>query len=288
MNGYFIFIFLFIPKIESSAYLKIILHKVNDFIYAIYYKGIKYYDNNKKSYCTSSSNVNDYPKPLIETIYEFGNKINIIIHDLQGKGSSFIKLDVKINEYIIECSHNKFWKCSNCISNDSNYIYNNSQEYFDFYEPFTHDEENNYSLFFQINSSDELDYKGNNVSSDFYSLYADEKNINISINDIDNEINLINFNNPNYFNIKNNTHNISVNYEKYYFKIYFEKNIFNGKYKGLDLISSQDIELNNGSNFKIDESKVLRYKLSKKEKREKCATVICLSIHFPKNLNKLR
>ena len=262
---------LFIHGIESKAYVTMNLIKVNDCLYNIYFK-----NNILFKYTYQSCNKNaSYPNPLVDKkLYEFGNNITFIIHDQEG--TSFIKMDIYINEYIINCYHQKFWKCLDCRTDDGNYLYNESQQYFECYKPYsiTYESEKNknYTFIFQINSFDELNFEGNNVSSDFYALYPHKEIINISTSDIDKEIDLINFYNPDYFNIKNNTQNLSIKYENYYFKIYFEHNSLNGKYIGLDLKNS-DIELNNGSNFKVNLSKRLRYKLSKEEKRNKYANL---------------
>lgn len=89
MNGYIniiIYIFLFIPKIVSNAYLKIILYDVNDCIYSIKGKDF-FFDYSNRSECKVSQ-INVYPNPLLETIYEYGDRIIITIHD---KGRKFWK-----------------------------------------------------------------------------------------------------------------------------------------------------------------------------------------------------
>ena len=262
---------LFIHGIESKAYVSMKLINVNDCLYNIYFKNNTLF---KYTYHSCNKNVN-YSNPIVDKkLYEFGNNITFVIHDIAG--TSFIKMDIYINEYIINCYHQKFWKCLDCRTNNSNYLYNESQQYFECYKPYSITSESqkykNYTFIFLINSFDELNFEGNNVSSDFYALYPHKEIINISTSDIDNEIDLINFYNPDYFNIKNNTQNLSIKYENYYFKIYFENNSLNGKYIALDLNNS-DIELNNGSSFKVNLSKVLRYKLSKEEKRNKYANL---------------
>ena len=213
-----------------------------------------------------------YPSPLLDKIiYEFGEIIYLKIHDNYGLGSSFIKIDVYINEYIINCSHKKFWQCLDCKGNNNNdYIYNEDKQYFDFYKPKTVEPALNYTLSFKINSPNELDFEGNNVSSDFYILNPYNEAINISFYDIDNEIELVNFNNSKNFYIKNNAQNLKINYKNYYFKIYFDNNNLTGKYIGLDLNNNSNIELYNGAYFKINKSKGLRYILIiKRRKNEK-------------------
>ena len=74
---------------------------------------------------------------------------------------------------------------------------------------------------------------------------------------------------PNNFYIKDNPNNITINYENYFFKIYFNQNSFKGKLIGLNLSDYSDIKLSNGSNFTVSISKGLRYILSDEEKRIK-------------------
>ena len=125
------------------------------------------------------------------------------------------------------------------------------------------------NLSFQINSLHDFNTVASKVIPNYYGLNPHNKTINIQTNDIDKEIELINFYNPSYFYIKNNPNNISIDYNNYYFKIYFDEHSFNGKLMGLDL-SNSTIELtNNNTSFKLSESKGLTYKLSKEEKRQK-------------------
>ena len=268
---YSIFFFSLIIIQINTIYVKMELIEINNCVTRIYHN-----ENLHKNFSKESSescdedNWDGYTYPLIDNLsYELGDKITFIIGN-QGK-HSYIKINVFINEYIIECKHNRFWKCTNCSTSNGNYEFNQEQGRFDLIgDGLSH--LTSFNIYFQINSSDQLNFEGNNVSSDFYSLKPKEAFINISTFEIDNEISLINFNTPNYFYIQNNTNNNSVNYSNYYFKIYFTDNSFSGKYIGIDL-SNSDIELNNGSSFKVNDWKGLRYKLSHEEKKKKGANL---------------
>ena len=171
------------------------------------------FDIDNKTFCYFD--IKDYYQFLKNTtLYEFGD---IIIFNISDKtnGRGYIKIDIKINEYIIRNKHQKFWKCTNCISCDKNYIYNGGKELFEFYT-----NGNNGQLFFfmhfQINSSCDLNYDGNEIISSFYELKSHNKLINISSSDIDKDNEFINLISLNNFYIKENPENISINYENYF------------------------------------------------------------------------
>ena len=260
-----IFFFSLIILHINTIYVKMELFEINNCITEIYHNNNLHKNFNKDSSC-DKDDLTVYSDPLINNLlYEFGDKITFIIKN--SGFNSYIKIKVFINEYIIECEHNRFWKCTNCSTTNGNYKFNQENGRFDLIgDGQSHTA--SFNIYFQINSLSQLNFEGNNVSSDFYALKPKEAFINISTFEIDNEIALINFNSPNYFYIQNNTNNISVNYSNYYFKIYFTDNSFSGKYIGIDL-SNSDIELKNGSSFKVNDFKGLRYKLSFEEKKRK-------------------
>ena len=252
---------------SNDAHLKIELTKVDDCLKKIRiqnpYQSFTY--NIITINCFYCNPCNKYICPLIDISYKFGDSITFEIHN--NEHIAYIQLYVLINEYTIDCSHEKFWKCTNCYENGK---YDKINEYFRFCDGSAGSSD--FQLSLQINSSFDLDFKDNNVSSNFYALKNHIEIINITTYDIDNEIKLINFYNTSYFYIENNKHNIAINYDNYYFKIYFEKNSFNGTLIGLNLSNSL-IELYNDSSFKSNKSKGLFYKLSKKEKRQKGANI---------------
>ena len=261
MKFYFIIISIILSLIVSKVYLTMNLIIVDDCILKVYKKNetiFKFPVEISKTTCNPEA-TEYYSMPLINKAnYDFGEVINFNISD-NWRGNGFLKIDVIINEYTIRNKHQKFWKCIDCISEDKNYIYNKDYERFDFYPGISENYGLYYNFLFQINSSNDLNYDGNEVNSNFYELKSETKILNISLFEADKEIKLMNI--LNNFNIKDNPDNISINYENYYFKIYFNHDLFDGKLISLNL-SDLDIELNNGSEFKNSKSNGLRYILS--------------------------
>ena len=268
----FSLIFISIFKLQinqmNSTYLTMELLNINNCIPQIYY------NNTWNNFNICECNMNElkyYPKPLINNLlYKFEDKIIFIIKDLGF--TSLMKIIVFINEYIIECKHQKFWRCTNCSTSDHNYIYNPTDESFYFNDEPLEYKDYYFSIYFQINSSDQLNFEGNNVSSDFYALRTERKTVNIPNMNIDKEIELINFKDTKYFFVRNNSNNISIDYTNYYFKIYYTDNSLSGKYFGLNLNNSY-MELKNESFILANDSKGLSYKLSYEDKRKKGANL---------------
>ena len=274
MEIYLILIYIIKLSIESKMYLTMNLIEVDDCLVKVYKEeDSPFFEfKNEINKTTCKIGTYDYPNPLInKTIYNFGDIIYFNISDA-GQNYGFLKIDVIINEYIIRNKHQKFWTCNNCKYDDNNYKYNKESDRFEFYEGKSKEYEIFFNFFFQINDLNDLNYVGNEVNSSFYELKSQNEKIDKSFDYIDKEIELINLISTHNFDIKNNPKNISINYENYYFKIYFNGDSFNGKLKSLNLTDS-DIELNNGSNFKNTNSSGLRYILSYREKIEKKANL---------------
>ena len=176
-------------------------------------------------------------------------------------GANYFKITIYINEYIIKTEHNKFWTCTDCQGPDGNYIYNDNRKRIEF-----HNIPNCYNcyfhFYFQINSSSDLNYENNIVDSNYYS-FTSQKNIYIHICNLEDEIELINFNTTETFYIKENVSQ-STNFEEKGFKIIFDESI-SGIFIGLDA-SNEDKELNSGDIFHVTNNKGLRYRLSDKDK----------------------
>ena len=83
-----IIIFLFIPKIESKAYLKMHVYKANDCLNKVYKQDKTLYDYNAVCQLSYQKNISI----VSNEIYKFGDIIYFIIHDNEGSGSgsSFI------------------------------------------------------------------------------------------------------------------------------------------------------------------------------------------------------
>ena len=249
-------------------YLTMNINAVDDCLSKVYKQNISFFYDNISVDCIINSQ--SYNNPIInKSLYEYEDVIIVNVSD-KGVGEGYINVDVILNEYIIRNKHRKFWKCINCEGDNSDYIYNNITGNFDFFKK-SPGNPDFYIFNFQINSSFDLNYFENEVNSSFYELKSQKKTLNFSSYDINKEIELIKLNLPNNFYIKDNPNNITINYENYFFKIYFNQNSFKGKLIGLNISNYSDIELSNGSNFTVSISKGLRYILSDEEKRDKNA-----------------
>ena len=118
-------------RIESyKFYLTMFLEGVDDCISKIYKSNnITLFERE----CSDTSNWNKpYNSPLFEKIeYKFGEEIYIDIFDKGDIG--YLKINVRINEYLIKPELQKFWICTNCFGENNNYTYNTTLKRFDFY-----------------------------------------------------------------------------------------------------------------------------------------------------------
>jgi hypothetical protein len=115
-----------------------------------------------------------------------------------NKKNGFVSITVRINEYILK-NNNKFWICSNCYGESENYILQDNKYYF-------YDDKNNnvpkikiYNFIFQVNSFFELSSSNFIINDSFYELSG--KQVNLTLNYKDNELELINFNTKDIFYI---------------------------------------------------------------------------------------
>ena len=264
------FICLFL-NVNSFLYLSIELLQLDDCISRIYTDNndtiFEYYNITLPCFF----HANDYPNPLVLLLpYEFGQKILFDLYDYGG-GEGYFSATVYLNEYIIRPEHQKFWKCVDCGGDNYNYRYNSFYKRFHFYD---YDLDNHivkwntfFHFYFQVNSLSELDYEGNEIKDKYYSFNS-QNYYYISIPNLEDEIDLINFNTTETFYVTNNK-TLETYYEERNFRIYFDDLVlFSGKFIGLDE-SKNDIELLEESTFHVSSNKGLRYKLSESEKSKK-------------------
>ena len=212
--------------------------------------------------------------PKINNIlYNIGEVIYLEVYS-QGIVDGYMSVTVKINEYII---HNKFWNCTNCIGENifdgekynlfpDNYPINNKYFYF----------------YFTAHNFSELNYENVEIDNYFYSL-SNKTIFNHSINYKKDKLELINFNNTENFRITNNN-TLNINYTNYFFTIYF-KNKFYGNLVGLNS-NNLEINITNGTNFYINETKGLQYILSPIEKYNYSASLFLKIRAYNRYLNK--
>ena len=266
-----IFALLFI-KIHFYFYVSINVNSIDDCITKIILmnKGYNYtffeIDNKYMPNC-EYNHFEYYPndgKPIIKNkAYNLGDKIYLEIYN-QGYKDGYIDITFYVNEFIIQSSSlQQFLKCTNCFGNNNNYIFSDNTFYL--FEYFSSNYRNNdynkyYDFYFMIEN---FSYFNNYpINDEFYSL-TNKKIFNHSIYYKNNELELINFNTTENFYITDND-TINFTYTNYYFNIIF-KNNFYGNLVGLDSNNSE-INLTNGSNFYINETKGLKNILSPNEK----------------------
>ena len=253
-----LFSYLFL-KIDSTFYLNITVIQVDDYVKRVFN------ENNDTIYESRGNNNN---RPIVKLFpYEIGEKLYFDMYDIGGEG--YVSFIAYINEYTIKPEHQKFWTCINCAGKNRNYRYNSNNKRFYFY--YTQDPIYRinviFRFYFQINSYSELNFEGNGLQSNFYS-FTEEKNFFIHISNLEEEIDIINFNTTDIFYMTNNK-SLKTPFNVMKFKIFFDELIsFSGKFIGLDE-SKNDIELKNHDLFEVSEKKGLRYKLSRTEKDKK-------------------
>ena len=100
---------------------------------------------------------------------------------------------------------------------------------------------------------------------------SEDNNFIKTIDTLENEIELINFNTSDYLKVKDDIKEIpELFYKELGFKIYFDKYTTRGmEFIGLDASSNDDVVLGNNQTFMVTESKGLRYKFSDEEKENK-------------------
>ena len=147
--------------------LRMDISLMNSHINQTYVDKEKIYKTYNNGYCNpQNSNVS------IEFNYEFRDKIIFFIDDCDGVSN--FTIHYFINEYSFEC----FYNVNKCEENES----------CNFFFDCKHINRVSFNLSFQINSSYDLDFVGNNVSQKYYGLIPHNKTINIQTNDIDKEI----------------------------------------------------------------------------------------------------
>ena len=198
--------------------------------------------------------------------YEFGTEIKFIFQDnISFEG--YMIITVYFNEYIIKTSDQKFWKCIDCLGENSNYYYEFGR--LNFYIPGSNigSEGQNYIFIFEINDFNETEFSIFDVNNEYFS-FTDRTYFNINLYNSEREVELINFNNTdNFYITENNTFPIDLS--KYKFQIsYINENEFKGQLKALDF-ENEEIKLNNNSQFKVSNNMGIRYYLDEKEIEEK-------------------
>ena len=270
----FIFYILFI-KAKLDNYLSLKFHMVDDCIRNIDLSGTTIFDFTPEdiSKCDFAYQ-NIYPEFFTKNLkYEYGNLITFKFQD-SCHFDGFMNISVYFNEYIITIHDQRFWKCLDCISDDKNYVYENGR--LNFYSGKGNGETNEkiYTFIFQINKIEDL-YNGGEkgpfkVNNEYYD-FNDKKIFYLQIYYLDNELELINFNTPDNFHIKDNS-TFPVEFSDYIFNVKYINNDFSGTLSALNL-SNYKIDLNNDCYFKISNEMGIKYKLTNEEINNKAVNV---------------
>ena len=264
--NYIINLILYI-KVHTYLYFSFYLNDVEDCISEISIEKRNLYDFLENCVFINDciyTNLNCYPnkgKPIIKNEpYNLGDIIYMKMYDNRNQ-VPYIDITIKINEYIIETKHKKFWKCLNCI-NENNYDeYEGSKFYF--YTKYPPNNDFIFNSSFQINSILDLNYSGVGVNNSFYALNS-SNNFDRELYFKNDEVELINFNITDNFYIKDNK-SLFVNYTIYNFEVIFENDIL-GTLKGLN-IDNIYTNITNHSYFKVNKTNGLIYRLNPKEKK---------------------
>ena len=212
--------------------------------------------------------------------YDYGTPIIVTFEDYNHM-YGYMNMTVYFNEYIIETTARRFWRCINCgewgIGNQD-YFYNRERMNFYKYDrDGTQCSHENYIFIFQINELEDL-YKGGEngpfeVKTDFYDFISDKfihKTVYNSNEDI--ILELINFREADILHVKTNL-SLPINYDNYYFKIEYEDFFANGELSGINYSNDAETRLFQGNTFKVTNTSGLNYKLTEDEKTNKNAFV---------------
>ena len=266
----FILIHLFFLIKSYDFYLSMFIEEADDCISRIYNT------NNDTLFsedCTDASNFKkSYTDPVINNInYVFGEEIYIDIFDKGDVGC--LKINVRINEYLIKPELKKFWTCTNCNGDDNNYIYNEDFKRFDFYNPETdgvQNTEQTFTFIFKINSRDDFIGLEGVVDGNYYTIKQTKEEY-IYLNDLNDEIEVIDFKNKDNFYITYNK-NLNIQFDSVYFRLYHDQRfLMTGEIYGYSFWYNNYMELSDdGHAIQVtnDYSKIT-YKLTEQEKNIK-------------------
>ena len=274
------FCFLIFKVKSDNNYISLKVIKADDCIRNITILNELFFQftKNKDGDCKSNSfgdcdandfnNVKPYPEDkLLVKYYKYNYKVKILVKlEDYNHIDGYLDMTVYFNEYIIKTSDNtNFWKCLDCGNGAQNYFFHSNR--MNYYQDKGDGgcQPHYYTFIFSVNKLEEL-YKYNfEVNHEFYSFTSKEI-FYLNISYLDNEVELINFNIPEYFHITEyNYRDLEVEYENYYFKIEYNNN-FKGNLIGLNASTSSKEIIKNGNSFKVTDDIGLNYELTKEEK----------------------
>ena len=267
---HFLFSYLFL-RANSSLYVSMYLLDTNACLTQISNKQNDIYFKSETSSETCNSNESNCPFLLFSHIsYEIGEKIYVDFH-YEGEDVGYFRMTVLLSGYVIKTEDQKYWTCTNCGGENLNYIYNSIYHRFDFnnYTSYTETKTTDFHFYFEIPLTDKDEFINSNNNN--YYILSEDNNFIKTIDTLENETELINFNTLDYLKVNDDIKEIpELFYKELGFKIYFDKYTTRGmEFIGLDASSNDDVVLGNNQTFMVTESKGLRYKFSDEEKENK-------------------
>ena len=201
-----IFFLFSIQRIYSFLILSMEVKRVDDCIRKIELDdGTNLYERDSNTECFHTNF--DYNNPIFESIpYEIGQTIKIVIGD-PGGYECFFKMDISLNNKIINESDMKFWNCDDCYDNGFNY----EENYLTCHPNINMKVSKDYNFYFKINSLNDLDIQ----TSEYLYYFNNTKDIYISCPDFNKAINLIDLFSVNNLYSKNSEGDIITPFYNY-------------------------------------------------------------------------
>ena len=235
-NNIFLIISLeFILQTKQKYYISFVVFKIDDCLSKIYKNNNNNTDILYEKPSNTECNYKEVPNnPVILIEYIFGDELYFEIFDIGSE--SYIGVNARINEYLIQSKLQIFWECVDCKTDDGKYIYNTKDNLFYFYQPNKNKQDFYFHIYFKINTEEELINLNNVVDKGYYTLNQTEIIYNNNLINLDSIIKLINFKNKTNFFVTHNINHI-IPFETIYFKLKFDDNLtHDGKILGINFI----------------------------------------------------
>ena len=278
----FVFYFLLVEIATNYYYISLEFLDVDDCIKKINIKnGITFFEYAyNESYLCDYSNQAHYPKFFTKYYnYQLGEEIDFEFED-RVHIDAFMDITVYFNEYIIKTSDQKFWECSLCKTWNGNYFYgnvNNKGDYINFLskrEEYGYNYDNNspfpFKCNFIINGFKDVYEYNFEIDNNFYSL-NDNKTFYLRVYYKNTEFELINFNSSENIYITNNR-DLPIDIDYFFFKIN-QLDTTGGAVSGLGFNGAILPKMEKDYEFKLKDSRGLRYSLTTNEINNKNAVV---------------
>ena len=256
MVFYFIFLIIFLSKINAFLIISLDILNVDDCVTSIYKDNDPIFINQN---CKLNDNYKNYFHKVIS--YDIGQSITIEVFD-QGGGHCNLQAEIKVYNYMeITINEKEFWSCSDCQTEN---IFDEDYPNLLCYRSSDRSNENKlYHFNFKIDTFKQID-----LDMPEYYYYLNEKNYYFIYSpNLYGKINLIDLSLSENLYIKINKINAKLrDYAYVYYKLFFDEYFnYQGKFFGSD-DSNDDKKINNGNYLRITYKK-LSYELSDEERK---------------------